>query len=363
MDTERFDVIVVGAGMSGMTAAASAATRGLKVGLVNSGLGLFVFGAGCIEAQEPAAEPLELQQAAFDFFCAFARESGCPFLGGPDEQHYLPTILGTFQSVSLAPFYLWNGAARPAARTAIVGIEGVSSFDADFTAERLTHHAHRLGLPSTYFARRIALSRQGGTIPTTLQLANRFDQDRQFRQELLDALKDLASDADVILLPGILGQRSGLGEISRFTGYFSCLFAEMPTLPPSIPGLRLFHAFESHLRRVGVEFFSGFPVTGLELENGRCKGLVIDVPARPLHLSSRSVILASGQFSGHLLGRMPFGVDDRLRPTDETGRPIADNLHAIGALTACDGNRGGNRRAILSGYHAGTLVAEAYHAA
>jgi flavin-dependent dehydrogenase len=48
MASNHFDVVVVGAGIAGMTAAAAAAGQGRKVGLVNAGFGLFVFGAGCV---------------------------------------------------------------------------------------------------------------------------------------------------------------------------------------------------------------------------------------------------------------------------------------------------------------------------
>jgi glycerol-3-phosphate dehydrogenase subunit B len=357
MESTRFDLLVVGAGISGMTAAAAAASQGLRVGLVNSGFGLFVFGAGCVESQQllPNERPEALEKA-IAFFCNVTQQAGCPFYGRLGEQRQLPTMMGSFQSVALAPFYVWNSDGATPRRAAVVGIKGLSSFDARFVAERLTHNARRLELGTSYAAKEIALSSEEGT--STLAFANRFDRDPHFRLALQDALKPIAKEVDVIILPGILGQRSRFREISDFEQSVGCHLCEVPTLPPSVPGLRLFHALESHLRKIGVEFFSGFPVKKIEIENRRCQAVLVDVPARPLRLRADSVILASGQFSAHLLGSVFFGVDGQLRPITSAGTVIADNLYAAGALLRSTGGHGGNERAILTGYRAGMSSAE-----
>ncbi|MTJ84048.1 MAG: FAD-binding protein [Telmatospirillum sp.] len=357
MDSNRFDLIVVGAGLSGMTAAATGAARGLRVAQVFSGFGMFVFGAGSIGRQPLSAiETPDLRDEALTFFREFTRQAGCPFEGDIDGEARLPTVLGSFQSVSMAPSYVWSGIAGTPGLAAVVGIEGLSSFDADFVAERLNAEAGRLGLATAYTARRISLPHEAGVTPGTLHFANSFDRDPAFRAALLAALKPIAMTADLIIIPGLLGQRTGTDEIEQFRQELGTPICELPTLPPSVPGLRLFHALERRLRRDGVEFFSGFPVTSLLLADGHCDGVEIATPARPRRLSASSVILASGQFSGRLLGRQGSGFDDRLRPLDETGGAIGDNLYAAGAFLSAPGEHGGNQRAILTGYRAGMLA-------
>jgi len=358
MESDRFDLIVVGAGISGMTAAAAAASRGLRVGLVNAGPGQFVFGGGCVESQQlrPNEAPATLGEA-IAFFCDVTRQAGCPFRGGLGERRHLPTIMGSFQTVALAPFSQWNSDVDEPRRAAVVGITGLSSFDAAFVTERLTDNARRLGFNSRYVAREITLSTAPGTVASTLQCANRFDREPRFRQELLDALTPVTRDVDLIILPGLLGLHSKEPDIAAFERALDCPLCELPTLPPSVPGLRLFHALEAHLRKIGVEVFSGFSVNRLDLGEGRCTGVWIDTPARPLHLLSEAVILASGQFSAGLLGAEFFGTDGWLRPITRSGAPLADNLYAAGALLRNTGGHGGNERAILTGYRAGMLAA------
>jgi len=362
MDGNAFDLVVVGSGLSGMTAAASAAAGGARVALTSTGFGNFVFGAGCVEKGKIAISTTKKELAeAFAFFRTFAEEAGCPYAGGPEESLDLPTMFGTFQEVAMAPAFLAGAAASRGGRATIVGVKGLSSFDVGFIAERLTAEARKRGWSVTYDAWQIGLAAVPGTTPTLLQFANRFDRDEAFRDELLAALKPVARETDLIILPGILGMRSRHERIESFAAGLGCRIAELPTLPPSIVGLRLHYALEERLRQAGVEFFNGYPVSGLAIADGRCRAVSVATPARERTLAAEAFILASGQFSDHLLQGGLAGVDRQLRPLGTDGKPLAENLHAVGALlpaAASGGRRGGNELAIVTGYRIGrTAVA------
>lgn len=354
--SNHFDVIVAGAGTAGITGAAVAASRGLRVALVSTGPGSFVLGAGCVEVEGIDRNTPSLEDA-IGFFRGFTELAGCGFRGGLDEKRLVPTILGSFQTVSLAPFYMWNGDPSAASQVAVVGIRGLSTFDSNYAAERLAYHASKLDRGAKYTAYEIELSVEEGTFPGTLQFGNRYDRDVHFREELRDALKPIAAKANAILLPGILGLKSGQIEIEWMENQLGCLICEMATLPPSIPGMRLFNRLEARLRKAGVEVFTGFPIQQVQIENGHFKGVLLEAPARPLHLSSETLILATGPFSGRLLGASSFGVNRDLHPLDSTGAVIADNLYAAGAVLHNSTARGGNAMAILTGYASGMLAA------
>lgn len=358
VNSNHFDLIVAGAGISGITGAAAAASRGLRVALISTGPGSFVLGAGCVEVQNMDRTTPSLEEA-IAFFRNFTEVAGCGFRGGLGEKRYIPTIMGSFQTVSLAPFYMWNGDPSPMSQVAVVGIKGLSSFDSSFVADRLAYHASKLERSSTYVAREIELSTKADTIPGTLQFGNRYDRDLSFREELRDALKPIAATSSLIILPGILGLKSGQSEIEWLEKELNCMLCELPTLPPSIPGMRLFNRLEARLRKIGVELFTGFPIQQLQIEHGHCKGVLLKTPARPLTLSSETLMLATGPFSGKLLGKSLFEVNHDLRPLDSSGAVIADNLFAAGAILRNSGARGGNAMAILTGYVGGMLAAGA----
>jgi len=354
--SNHFDVIIAGAGVAGLTSAAAAASRGLRVALVSSGPGTFVFGAGCVEIQNMNSKTPSLAEA-IAFFCKLTDLAGCGFYGAIDEHRYIPTILGSFQAVSLAPFYMWNGDPSASNEVAVVGIKGLSSFNSQFIAERLATHASDLGQSAAYVAKEIALSVEPGAIPGTLRFGHRYDREPRFREELRNALKPIASNVDLIALPGILGLKSGRKEIEWLERELGCMICEIPTLPPSIPGLRLFNRLEVHLRKIGVEFFLGFPIQQLLIKEGRCKGVLLETPGRPQKITSETLILATGQFSGKLLPTPSFSFTTDLRPVDSTGAVIADNIFAAGAILQNTPAHAGNAIAILTGYVCGMAAA------
>jgi anaerobic glycerol-3-phosphate dehydrogenase len=158
-------------------------------------------------------------------------------------------------------------------------------------------------------------------------------------------------------MPGIFGLKSGQDKIEALESELGCLLCELPTLPPSIPGMRLFNRLEAYLRCSGVEFFTGFPIQKLEIENAHFTGVLLDAPARPLRLTADSVVLATGPFSSKLLGTSSFSVNSDLRLMESSGALIAGNLYAAGAILRNSSARGGNAMAILTGYASGMLAA------
>jgi glycerol-3-phosphate dehydrogenase subunit B len=144
MSANEFDVLVIGEGLAGVVAAAAAVSRGAQVTLASTGSGRFVLATACLDLDRIVADgsgsvaytPQELKEAV-SFFADFSGRAGCAYEGSVEERRMLPTVMGTFQTVSLAPRSIWQGDPRSMAKAVIVGIEGLSGFDADFVAERL----------------------------------------------------------------------------------------------------------------------------------------------------------------------------------------------------------------------------------
>jgi anaerobic glycerol-3-phosphate dehydrogenase len=358
MNSHRFDVVVVGAGLGGLIAAGSAARQNLRVALVATGPGRFVLGSGCLKAHEfnQAGSKHEMAEA-IRFFCEMAQAAGCPFDGDIAEVRSLPTILGDFDSVALAPRSLWNAEPRSGASTAIVGIRELSCFVENFMSERLNERVRRLGIACNYAARRISLSHIFSGPVTTLRLAMRFDSDPSFRSELASALRPAAPGFERILVPGMLGLHSSWQHLAQFENELGCALGELPTLPPSVCSLRLFHRLLSHLQGIGVELFQGFPVQAVEIQNGNCTELRIANPGRPTILHGECVVLAAGQHSAELFGGTFARHDEQMHPLTSSGSVVAWNLFVAesGAFHGTEGSGGATE--ILAGYCAGNLAA------
>jgi glycine/D-amino acid oxidase-like deaminating enzyme len=224
-------------------------------------------------------------------------------------------------------------------------------------AERLNERARALGSSCTYAGRQVSLSRNLGIPVTTLRIAVNFDRDPAFRSELMGALRTAASGFTHILVSGMLGLQSSDQQLAQFEHDLGCSIGEMPTLPPSAPGLRVFHRIESHLRKSGVELFRGFPVQKVELHDDSCVQLQVDSPGHPTILRGESVVLATGQYSANLLGNACAGYDEQLRPITSTGSVIAQYLFVAGSLLHSGAKDSGDAMEILTGYRAGNFAA------
>jgi glycerol-3-phosphate dehydrogenase subunit B len=368
MRDDEFDVLVIGEGLSGLTAAATACQQGAHVMLVSKGPGSFVLGSACLDldglnwgflgVEEAGAKRAE---EAIAFFLELSAAAGCAYEGGVRERRLVPTIMGTFADVSLAPRPLWKGDPRGAGKAVVVGIEGMFAFDANFVAERLSAHSKDMGLPTSYRGDIVKLSQsQGQHWLTPLEIASEIDRSPLYSQTLIAALKPVVQGVDLLIIPGVLGVNSGDDEIRRFEEAVGCAICELPTLPPSVPGLRLLHRLESHVAAMGAEICSGFSVQRLCMDGDRCTGAVLETPGKPRTINADAVIVASGKFS-HLLERLESketsGIS-KLQPLNREGMLTAKNVFACGNLLGKFESRHGNALAIVSGYQAGMLVCQ-----
>jgi glycerol-3-phosphate dehydrogenase subunit B len=353
MRTNLYDVVVVGSGMAGLTAAAWAAEQGQRVALVSIGAGAFVLGSGGVEEREVKALDHEPDfDAAMAFFLRLAEAAGTAFTGGRTETMLLPTLLGGFQPVQFAPQLVANSALC-AQKSCIVGVRGLTGFDAGFLAERFNQETATRGLSANYTSATIELRTALGLPVTTLRVAQAFDRDAEFRTELAALLRAAKGDAERILLPAVLGLDAGDNVRAAFCQQVGCTVGELATLPPSIPGLRLAHRLQSYLRARGITFLDGYPVEQIEVERGLCTGLRIASPGRAFRVAGEVVVLATSTGLHKLLNGSLLGMDRQQRPLNTAGKPMAENLFAACAPNAGVSELRGLAGRILAGHRAG----------
>ncbi len=373
MTGNQFDVLVIGEGLSGITAAAAAAKQGLRVLLASSGPGTFVLGTAGVDFDGLNAADLGLAgygsaevQAAVDFFVELTASAGCAYMGSMRERRLIPSIVGTFQEVSLAPSSLWQGDPRSVTQVVVAGIENLAGFDANFVADRLAFHSKQLGLSTAYRSVTVKLPTDHAGALTTVEVASRIDRDSAYRGSLVAAFRSVIGDAKLLIIPGILGMKSGDEDLRQFEEDIGCRICELATMPPSVSGLRLLHRLERYLVDNDVELCTGFAVQKLCLEGDRCTGALLDTPGRPRRIHAESVVLACGRFS-HLLQEHDSGtalkgptiqVNQELQPVNGQGMILAQNVFECGSLVGNFAARHGNALAILTGYQAATLASQ-----
>ncbi len=348
MSANGGEVLVIGEGLSGIMAAASAATQGSRVTLVSKGPGNFVLGPTCVDAEGLAglSMPADVREAAIGCFLDLTASAACAYSGGKRERQLVPTILGTFQEVSVAPRWLWQADPRKLSNVVVVGIANLPSFDAKFLADRLGYQASEMGLTTCYRSETVTLPHHPKHSLTALEIANAIDRDDSYRIALAHAVRAVVRDAELVILPGVLGVKSSDADIVCFEEEIGCAVCELATLPPSVPGLRLLQRLERRLADLRVDISSGFAVQKLCLENGHCVGAELETPGRPRRLRADTVILACGRFA------------EFLEASVEANPEYPSNVFTCGSLLAQSEPRHRNAISILTGYQAGLLASQ-----
>lgn len=405
------DLLVIGAGLSGLMAAHTAAQAGLQVKVVAKGLGTLHWTAGTIDVfgyapgdPQPVRWPLDAVErlasqqpthpyailgqerllAALDRFRLLAQAMGLPHGGAsdPGRNLLLPSPAGAARPTFLAPWGQLRGDLERPEPMLIVGFkEGDGSGLAmrDFYPELIAENLVKQGYQAraAFLPFRLLTDRQDSS---PVQLAQGLD-DRARRQRLGEGLRRLVKPGERIGLPAILGLDQHMRAMNELEAQSGAPVFEIPTLPPSVPGVRLFRALRDKLYSMGVRVEAGMEVIGARMvaQQNETGSLVEWVEtatsARPLRHRAQRFLLATGGllgggFNSDHTGRVwevvfdlplivpqsrdqwfrstfldPRGhpvfvggvrVNGNFQPVDEADNLICSNLWAVGNLLADD---------------------------
>jgi len=405
------ETIVVGAGLSGLMTANLLAQAGQKVRLLAHGIGAIALATGAIDVLgfHPADSdtPLENPFAALDDFLAerpahpyrltgadairrgldalkrITAAQGLPYIGETEKNLRLPTALGAIHPAALAPQSLAQGDVTRGGRMLIVGFDELRDFYPALMVENL--NAQKLGVQAKAVTLRLPAPVNGRMNITPIELAHAFDRP-DFRRRLLAALKPHARGFRRIGFPAVLGLKNHPLVLADLESALGKTVFEISTLPPSVPGRRLFEALKANLLAHGGEFLLGIKVVDGEISGGRVQSIRTESASRLLtHRADNFVLATGGIFGGgvntaldgsarepifglpvaastdrhqwftdrfigeHTTGqpvnRFGVRVNARLKPVREDGPVIAENLFITGAQLAgfswTDGRTGG----------------------
>jgi glycerol-3-phosphate dehydrogenase subunit B len=296
------DVIVIGAGWSGLAATAMAFMHGLKVRLIAQGIGTVIVTPGWISVWESAPGDLlaavrdlatrvpdhpytlagaEALADAVTFWRGFTTLLGLPYQGDLTGNRALLTALGTRQYAALAAP---GHSADPGTRPLFVGFAGWRDYYPALTGD----HTALIALPDL-------ANRAWDATPT--DLARLFD-DPSFRRQVAGRLKPLLNGASAVGLPAVIGLEQPLEALDDLRDQLGVPIIELPTLPPSVPGTRLYQRLRRHLLDNRVRMQVGHPVTRGLIEGRRVVGVEVAAAGKPQPFRAKSVILATGGLYG-----------------------------------------------------------------
>ncbi len=310
------DLIIIGAGLTGWIAAHSAARAGLNVKILSQGLGALHWSAGTVDvlgyypdASAAVERPLEAAHAlpadhpyalldgqlgsSLQGFAALTRQLGLPYTGTHDGTNlWLPSPVGAARPAFLASEAQAAGDLRRDTPMLIVGFKGLRDFYPELIAENL----RKRGQPAraAFLPLDLVMTRRDFN---TVHLAQAFDE-ASCRTRVAAGLTALVQPGERIGLPAILGLQAHAAAMEELSARTGAEIFEIPTLPPSVPGIRLNNALRRCVEKLGVQVAVNMQVNAFHAENDRVEFVETETSARPLKHRARNFLLATGGILG-----------------------------------------------------------------
>ena len=327
----HFDAVVIGGGTAGLIAATRLAEGGASVSVLAKGVGSTHLAPGTVDVlgyapervEEPGRAVGELAAARPDhpyaligldaigeslaWFAEQVAEGPLPgyrYVGSLERNHLLPTAVGAMRPSTLVPETMAAGDLRSGEPICVVGSRMLRDFHAALCAANLA----RAGIEARSVEVAFEVDRAD---QSSLGLARRFD-DATWRAAFAAQLGSLLKPGERVGLPAVLGLADPHGVWSDLRERLGRAVFEIPTLPPSVPGIRLFELLRSALRRNGGRLVLGSEVTGAERADGRVVAVIGHASGRDVRYVASSFVLATGGFGS---GAIELGSDWVTRDT------------------------------------------------
>lgn len=314
------DVVVIGGGLTGLVSAWQAAGRGKRVRLITKGWGLTHWGPGCLDVlgyfplddpsplesprqglrrllkEEPehpytlvGVEMLEESLTAISKLCA---QSGYPLEGSLDRNWLLPSALGVARPTCLAPATMIAGDLHRKEAITVIGIQNFPDFYPTLIADNLRQQGY------TAEAVQIDLDEiHGRRFITGRVLAGLFQQ-AEFLQSVVKAIKRKSNASPRLAFPAVLGIEGAVRVKAYLEAELQAEIFEIPTLPPSIPGMRLHKILLDAIQSLGGQVYEGHLALHAEAKDGKITRVHTEAAAREKGHSATSFILATGGILG-----------------------------------------------------------------
>jgi glycerol-3-phosphate dehydrogenase subunit B len=386
------DVIVIGAGLAGLFAAVRAVKAGARVRVIAQGWGQQIVTPGWLSVCDRADDDViaevrgyaalnpghpyalaedEAMVRGLNGFCSITEVIGLPYAKRHKDGHNmrLITMLGAVQKAMIAPRGIANADLTEIdGPVLLVGFRGWRDFFPELAAGNLQNQgiearALWIDLPD----KRPYWDMWPG------DLARSFDRD-DFRAEVIRQIKPHIRGITRVGFPAVLGMDHPGDVLDDLSARIERPVFEIPTLPPSVAGVRLSNRLRGWLMRQGARVQIGHPVVRGIVENKTCRGVEVEALGHTNPFYADQIILATGGlYSGGILsdesGRLwepifdfpvqsppdragwyhdhllkerghpvhrlsGLRVDHQMRPLDANGAPIMNNVYAVGHMIA-----------------------------
>ena len=317
----RFDTVIIGGGLAGMVCGIRLAEQGRRCAIVSQGQSAIHFSSGSFDllgalpdgtaVEDPMAGIAELERVAAGHpyavmgheacgeYAAMApdllRRAGIPVTGDCRRNHYRISPMGGVRPTWLTIDGYMTAESRgrlPFGKVCIVNVEGFLDFYPEFIAEEFRKHGVECSFGGVNLPDLEAI-RKNPSEMRSANIARVFDHEKNL-EALAALVRGFGMGCDAVILPAIIGlnRNDSLEVLQAKAGVPIRL---LPTLPPSIPGIRAQQALQRRFRALGGEYFLGDTVLSADIESGRV-GRIFTANHGDIPLEADNFVLATGSF-------------------------------------------------------------------
>lgn len=311
----KFDTIVMGGGLSGLTCGIALAEAGQNVAIVATGQSSLHFGSGSLDLLgfdtegNPVTNPLEsinsLPQGHpykkvgdVSLLAAQAQklldDAGIKTSGKATLNHGRLTPLGAVKPawLTLNEYLTVEGGKLPWTKVALMNIIGYLDFPTKFIADGLKNMGTEVDvkpitLPELNEARKSPTEMRATNIAKVLG-----NEDIVLR--LAAEINSKAGDVQAVLLPAVLGIKNDMLAqlLAKQVGKPMHFVA---TIPPSVPGTRMQALLRKRFEALGGTFLNGDRAVAGEIAGDSLKSISTE-KLEGTKLEARNYVLATGSF-------------------------------------------------------------------
>ena len=321
----KFDTIIIGGGLAGLTAGIELSRKGQKCLIVSSGQSALHFFSGSLELCSLADNPYdaiaslgaehpyskigvervqELSAGVKNFF----KEVGATFKGVKDANHWRITPLGVLKRawLTLDEYATFPSTGEiPWKKVALLNVDGFLDFHTSYIAAGLAEKGVETVVKSVTLPELEHLRNN----PTEMRSTNIA---KTLTGDILGAfaarINEHAKDVDAVLMPAVVGL-TGCTEVVKLREMVARPLHFLATLPPSVPGIRLQMMLKKHFQKLGGTYMLGDTVVSGEFDNGVLKSIKT-ANHGDMTFEADNFILASGSFFSKGLASTIDGVTE-----------------------------------------------------
>lgn len=315
----KSDIIIIGGGLSGLTAGITLAAAGKKVILMAAGQSTLHFHSGSFDLlgydgqgkvvsnplaaikDLPATHPYSklndvgtlCSQAA-----TLLEDAGIKVKGTASLNHYRITPMGVLKPTWLTmEEYATVSSPKelPFHNVLLVNIAGFLDFPSRFVEDGLQKAGMQV-IEKTAVIEALQQRRQSPSEMRSPNVARILNEDNTL-QLLADTINRAAGESEVVLLPAIVGL-GGDDAILRLRALCKLPLYVVPTLPPSVPGVRVQRLLRARFEALGGIYLNGATVEQGIMEDHSVVGLKVSTMPDE-QFTARTYILATGSFQSH----------------------------------------------------------------